>query len=138
MTPGKELFAYSEKKVWVLYWSFLDIGMAALSNENAWFTWSVVRTQIAKKQIAGGMGQILNAFNKMAFDLNDGGDIRDGIRLNVVPTGAADSPAESAHAPAGSAEGSSLVWCKIQLPLRRLSAGREYRRTSVAHVASTL
>ena len=48
VTAGRELLAYNQKKLWVLYWSFLDLGPAALSNENAWFTGLVVRSHMVK------------------------------------------------------------------------------------------
>lgn len=48
VTPGRELLAYNDKKIWVLYWSFLDFGSAALANEDAWFTGAVVRSHIVQ------------------------------------------------------------------------------------------
>ena len=38
IVPGRELIKNNDKKIWILYWSFLDFGPAALSNEDAWFT----------------------------------------------------------------------------------------------------
>ena len=82
VVPGRELIAYNDKKLWVLYWSFLDFGPAALSNEDAWLTGLTVRSSIVKK-IAGGMGQVFKVYNKMFFDLDSGCDFRNGIALNV-------------------------------------------------------
>ena len=62
VTPGRELLAYNQKKLWVLYWTFLDFGPAALSNEDAWFTGLVVRSQTVKNRIAGGMGQVWKVY----------------------------------------------------------------------------
>ena len=56
VTPGRELVAYNDKKIWVLYWSFLEFGSAALANEDAWFTGAVVKSSIVRNKIAGGMG----------------------------------------------------------------------------------
>ena len=83
--------AYNNKKVWVLYWSFLEFGPAALANEDAWFTGVVVRSHMVRNQIAGGMGQIFKVYNKMIF--SEGFDFRCGILMNVPR-----SPAASAQA----------------------------------------
>ena len=91
VTPGRELVAYNDKKIWVLYWSFLEFGSAALANEDAWFTGAVVKSTIVRNKIAGGMGQIFKVFNKMFF--SDGCDFRRGILMNVPR-----SPAAPAHA----------------------------------------
>ena len=56
VVPGRELQAYHDKELWVLYWSFLDFGPAALANEDAWFTGLTLRSSIAKNKIAGGIG----------------------------------------------------------------------------------
>ena len=91
VTPGRELISYNDKKIWVLYWSFLEFGPAALANEDAWFTGAVVRSHMVRNQIAGGMGQIFKVYNKMFF--SDGFDFRSGILMNVPL-----SPAASAQA----------------------------------------
>ena len=59
VTPGRELVAYNDKKIWVLYWSFLDFGSAALAAEDAWFTGAVVKSCIVRNKIAGGIGPSL-------------------------------------------------------------------------------
>lgn len=91
VTPGRGLISYNDKKIWVLYWSFLEFGPAALANEDAWFTGAVVRSHMVRNQIAGGMGQIFKVYNKMFF--SDGFDFRSGILMNVPL-----SPAASAQA----------------------------------------
>ena len=91
VTPGRELLAYNDKKIWVLYWSFLDFGSAALANEDAWFTGAVVKSTIVRNKIAGGIGQIFKVYNKMFF--SDGFDFRSGILMNVPR-----SPVAPAHA----------------------------------------
>ena len=90
VTPGRELLAYNQKKLWVLYWSFLDFGQAALSNEDAWFTGMVLRSNIVKNKIAGGLAHVLKVYSKMFFQLKDGCDFRRGIQLNVAPAGSAN------------------------------------------------
>ena len=96
VTPGRELIPYNDKKRWVLYWSFLDFGPLALSKEDAWFTGLVLRSNIVKNKIAGGMGQVFKVYNRMFFDLTDGCDFRKGVLLNVTP--AAPAPAHGASA----------------------------------------
>jgi Tfp pilus assembly major pilin PilA len=91
VTPGRELLAYNDKKIWVLYWSFLDFGSAALANEDAWFTGAVVKSSIVRNKVAGGMAQIFKVYNKMFF--SEGCDFRSGILMNVPR-----SPAAAAHA----------------------------------------
>ena len=108
VTPGRELIKYNGKKLWVLYWSFLDFGPAALANEDAWFTGLVVRSKIVRNQIAGGMAQVFKVYNKMLFDLADGCDFRKGITLNV--------------APAGSAHDSSLVFADLGMVVQDAEA----------------
>ena len=53
--PGEALLAYNPKKRWLLYWSFLDFGPAAIFNEDAWFTRLVMGSQMAAN-IAPGLG----------------------------------------------------------------------------------
>ena len=65
VVPGRELVAYNDKKVGVIYWAFLDIGPAALSNEDSWFTGLTIRSSIVRHQIAGGMGQLFKTFNNI-------------------------------------------------------------------------
>ena len=78
VTPRRELISYNDKNIWVLYWSFLESGRAALANEDAWFTGAVVRSHMVRNQIAGGMGQIFKVYNKMFF--SEGFDFRSGIQ----------------------------------------------------------
>ena len=49
VTPGRELQAYNDKKLWVLYWSFLDFGPAALANEDAWLTGLILDLSLGKQ-----------------------------------------------------------------------------------------
>ena len=74
--------AYNDKKLWALYWSFLDVGPAALANEDAWFTGLTLRSYIARNKIAGGMGQVFKVYNNMLFNLADGCDFRSGVMFS--------------------------------------------------------
>ena len=122
VVPGRELIAYNEKKLWVLYWSFLDFGPAALSNEDAWFTGLVLRSHMVKNKIAGGLPQVFKVYTNMFFNTADGCDFRIGIRLNAPPAGSAPAPAGSAPAPAGSARDSSLVFADLAMVVQDAEA----------------
>ena len=110
VTPGRELVSYNDKKIWVLYWSFMDFGPAALANEDAWFTGVIVRSHIVRNTVAGGMGQVFKVFNKMFF--SEGFDFRSGILLNVPP-----SPAAPARA-----QDSSLVFADLSMVVQDAEA----------------
>ena len=115
VTPGRELIAYNEKKMWVLYWSFLDFGPAVLANEDAWFTGLVLQSSHVKNELAGGMGQVFKVYNNTLFNLADGCDFRKGVMLNVPPAESAPAPAESAH-------DSSLVFADLGMVVQDAEA----------------
>ena len=96
--PGRELLAYNDKKVWALYWSFLDFGPAALSNEDAWFTGLIARSCTIKNKVAGGMMQVFKAYIKQFFNIAGGCDFRKGVVLDVGASPAASAPAAAASA----------------------------------------
>ena len=83
----------------------MDFGAAAHSNEDAWFTGVVVRSHIVRNKIAGGLGQIFKAYNKMFF--GDGCDFRNGITLNAPHP---QSPVESTKG-----EERTLVFAKLEM-----------------------
>ena len=120
VTPGRELLAYNHKKLWVLYWSFLDFGPAALSNEDAWLTGLTLRSHTVKNRVAGGMGQVFKVYANMFF--NAGCDFRIGITLIAPPAESAPAPAGSAPAPAGSARGSTLVFADLAMVVQDAEA----------------
>ena len=95
IVPGRELQSYNDKKVWTMYWSFLDFGPAALANEDAWFTGLIARSWTIKNKIAGGMAQVFKVYMNMFFNLAVGCDFRKGVGLDV---GSAPAPAVSAPA----------------------------------------
>ena len=114
MVPGRELLAYNDKKLWVLYWSFLDFGPAALSNEDALFTGLTLRSSPVKNKIAGGMRQVFKVYNNLLFNVADGCDFRCGIRLNVPPAGSAPAPA--------AAQNSTLVFADLAMVVQDAEA----------------
>ena len=115
VTPSRELLAYNHKKLWAVYWSFLDFGPSVLCSEDAWFSGVFVRSHIVRNNIAGGMGQVFKVYSNMFFSTDDGFDFRLGVRLNVVPAG-------SARAPAGSAQGMSLVHADLAMVVQDADA----------------
>ena len=117
VTPGRELIKYNEKKFWILYWSFLDFGPAALANEDAWFTGLTVRSTTVKK-IAGGLAQLKKVYMNMFFNLADGCDFRKGVLLNAPPAGSVPSPAASA----ASALERSLVFADLAMVVQDAEA----------------
>ena len=70
--PRRGLITYNDMKLWVLHWSYLEFGLAALPNEYEWFTRLTIRSSIVRNKIASGMGQLDNIYNKMCFNLCDG------------------------------------------------------------------
>ena len=121
VVPGRELIKYNNKKLWTLYWSFLDFGPAALANEDAWFTGLTVRSSTVKK-IAGGMAQMFKVYTKMFFNLADGCDFRIGVTLNVPPAASAPATAASAPATAASAQDRSLVFADLAMVVQDAEA----------------
>ena len=64
--PGNQLSLHNLRKVWVLYWSFLEFGAAVLSMEDAWLCLAVVESDHVK-DIEGGMAQVFGAVLKHMF-----------------------------------------------------------------------
>ena len=122
VTPSRELLNYNHKKLWGLYWSFLDFGPIALANEDAWFSGLFLRSHIVKNNIAGGMGQVFKVYTNMFFSAAGGCDFRSGITLNVPPAASAPAPAGSAPAPAGSARSSSLAFAELGMVVQDAEA----------------
>ena len=82
VVPGSQLSHDNRRKVWVIYFSFLDLGAAALSCEDMWFCVGAERSSFVK-EISGGMGQVFKQVVKLFF-----GDVHDlatsGIVLNFA------------------------------------------------------
>jgi len=70
VVPGNQLAGHNSRKVWVLYWSLLEFGVATLSNEDAWFCIVAERTDRVK-EMGGGIAQVFCAILKHMFS-NDG------------------------------------------------------------------
>ena len=77
VVPGNQLAANNSRKVWVLYFSFLECH-PHLSNENAW--WPIVAEPSATlKQVSAGISQVFAQVIKLFFCGSF--DLRVGIQL---------------------------------------------------------
>ena len=65
-TPGQVLITDNRRKLWAVYWSIYELGMAALSRENAWFCVAAKRSSQVKL-IGGGISQIMGVIMKLFF-----------------------------------------------------------------------
>ena len=66
ITPGNALSYLNHRKVWSIYYSFLDFGCAALSSEWCWFTATVIRSTIVQKSL-GGLSAFVGEFLRLMF-----------------------------------------------------------------------
>lgn len=82
VVPGNQLSHDNKRKVWVVYFSFLEFGTAALSREDMWFCVLACRSSEVSR-VSGGMGQVFGAIAKLFF----GGDVHDmsvgGVVMNL-------------------------------------------------------
>ena len=69
VVPGNQLLAENKRKLWAIYWSFLELGAAALADENAWFIICCIRSMDVKK-IAAGISQLMGRLIKVFFGLH--------------------------------------------------------------------
>jgi hypothetical protein len=65
ITPGNQLSNNNERKIQIVYWSFMEFGHR-LSDETVWFTVCAKRSA-AVNQISGGMSQIFGYIFKLLF-----------------------------------------------------------------------
>ena len=82
VVPGNALAASNSRKVWVVYFSFLELGQ--LSNENCWCPIAAEPTQ-GLKLVSAGISQVVKIIIKTFFGLLDY-DMRGGVQLEG-PTG---------------------------------------------------
>eukprot|EP00973_Karenia_brevis_P058284 8114341-Karenia_brevis.AAC.1 len=59
VTPGNALAVQTSRKVYAIYYSFKELGAAALACEDAWFCLTVVRSSLVHKLQSGGLPQII-------------------------------------------------------------------------------
>ena len=82
VTPGAVLSGRRARKTQCLYWTFLQFGASALSNEHAWFTATTMRAGEVEK-IDGGMSAIWRAILRLFFGGPGQTDFRDGVHLPI-------------------------------------------------------
>ena len=78
---GNPLAHKQGRKVQGVYWSLLELGATALSDELCWFEAAAYRTTITSR-LLGGMSQVKLQIMR-CFMGTDGPDIRRGVLLNV-------------------------------------------------------
>ena len=83
VVPGNQLSVHNRRKVWMMYWSFLEFGLH-LSNEHAWMP-AVAEPSDDIKGVSGGISQVFAEVIKTFFG-EIGFDFRAGI-LVVGPSG---------------------------------------------------
>lgn len=66
VVPGNQLSIDNLRKMWVAYWSFMELGPAALSQENAWFCMLAMRSSDVAK-VAAGISQVVGQLIKVFF-----------------------------------------------------------------------
>lgn len=66
VVPGNQLSNDNKRKLWVVYWSFLELGPEALAREDAWFCMAAQRSSDVAK-VAAGMSQVFGVMIKLFF-----------------------------------------------------------------------
>ena len=83
ISPGNHLAYKHARKTWGVYWSILEFGAAALSEEELWFEVALLRTDIVK-HIQGGVGALIKAILAKGFFDQEGYDMgRTGVQLQL-------------------------------------------------------
>ena len=82
VSPTQSLWAGTDtRKQQAVYWSFLDFQFPVLTNEDAWFTITTVRSEL-EKRIAGGMSTVLKHVLYLFFGHHH--DLRNGVVINIL------------------------------------------------------
>ena len=66
VVPGDAMIASNVRKVWVIYFSFLELGLITLSNENSWFCVAAQRTEDVNR-LSAGISQVMGIVIKRFF-----------------------------------------------------------------------
>jgi hypothetical protein len=88
ITPGNVLATRNDRQIQAIYWTIIQLGAAALSDEANWFTISAIQSSTVK-QLSGGMSQVFKVLLRLFFGKPDGHDLRDGVVLPI--------PGDSSH-----------------------------------------
>ena len=67
VVPGNALGVDNKRKIQAVYWSFLEFGAAALSQEDLWFVSTAKRSSEVKK-VKGGMSQLMLALTRVFLE----------------------------------------------------------------------
>ena len=67
IAPGHVPSTNNRRQFQGVYWSFLELGAAALSHEEAWFCMMVEMSSVVNG-VAAGMSQVFGALLKVFFD----------------------------------------------------------------------
>ena len=81
VTPGNPLATNNKRKFQAIYWSFMELGITALSREEAWFC---VCTEYSNKvaSASAGLSQLFGAIVKLFFDAAGTDMSSTGIQLD--------------------------------------------------------
>ena len=82
VTPGDPLVVCNRRKVQVIYWSCLNLGVEALAREEAWFELLTLRSTLVR-DLDGGMSQVFRSVLKAFFGRPHGHDLRNGLKIEV-------------------------------------------------------
>ena len=80
VTPGNALAADPSRKSQCIYYSFAELGHAALAREDTWLTATVLRSERAR-EAQGGMAQIIGCLLKVLFPARGTHLLDTGIQL---------------------------------------------------------
>ena len=67
VTPGNPLATDNKRRFHAIYWSFMELGVNALSREEAWFS-ILAEYSVFVKEISAGLSQVVAAALKSFFD----------------------------------------------------------------------
>ena len=82
ITPGNPLLSDNLRKTWAVYYSFLEFGLGALCDEEAWFTPIVIRSTTVQK-LQAGMASVFCSLLRAMFN-PEGHDARTaGVQLEL-------------------------------------------------------
>jgi hypothetical protein len=81
VTPGNPLGNNNKRKFHAIYWSFLELGMNALSREESWFVAMTEYSTIINHKVSAGLSQAFSAIIKAFFEPNGFNMMRSGVNL---------------------------------------------------------
>lgn len=84
--PSDGLAKNHSRKNNAFYWSFLELGMDALSKEQCWFPIAAVRSDLTKK-MPGGVVHLTDALASVFFDKHGHNLLKSGINIKLAVDG---------------------------------------------------